>query len=379
MLHLTVNGVLALTAVLLCWVLAVVLYRVSLPDSIARKLSLLLVFEGLTLGSSDVISYFLKSPDAFYAQNPWADTLQHVVHTFGDCGMLILYPIFLAAALQTKLTRPFGNRKVQAGLVLYAVTLFVLLFLTGMEFVPFKITIPALYLSMAAVFFFAFFAAVQSWRISSGAARSRALIFVLAFGFRDLCWGYVYLRGTYEILTGAPLVGDQTWDYIVYVLGTLVAVPLIAYGILRTQLFDIDLKIRWTIKQSTLAGIFVAVMYLVSEGASEFLESELGTVAGLIAAAVLMFFLAPLQRLSERVAAAAMPNTENTPEYTAFRKMQVYESALAEALQEGGISHKERTLLTHLRDSLGISPADAKAIEAELTQGTRAEPAMAGA
>ena len=120
-------------------------------------------------------------------------------------------------------------------------------------------------------------------------------------------------------------------------------------------------------------------MYLVSEGASEFLESELGTVAGLIAAAVLMFFLAPLQRLSERVAAAAMPNTENTPEYTAFRKMQVYESALAEALQEGGISHKERTLLTHLRDSLGISPADAKAIEAELTQGTRAEPAMAGA
>lgn len=31
------------------------------------------------------------------------------------------------------------------------------------------------------------------------------------------------------------------------------AVPLIAYGILRAHLFDTDLRIRWMIKQSTLA------------------------------------------------------------------------------------------------------------------------------
>ena len=67
---------------------------------------------------------------------------------------------------------------------------------------------------------------------------------------------------------------------IVYALGTLLAIPLIAYGILRTKLFDIDLRIRWTIKQSTVA---------------------------------------------------AMPNTENTPEYAMFRKMQVYEAALTDA------------------------------------------------
>lgn len=36
--------------------------------------------------------------------------------------------------------------------------------------------------------------------------------------------------------------------------------PLIAYGILRGQLFDIDLRIRWTIKQSTLAGAIVAII-----------------------------------------------------------------------------------------------------------------------
>jgi hypothetical protein len=146
----------------------------------------------------------------------------------------------------------------------------------------------------------------------------------------------------------------------------LLAVPLIAYGILRTQLFDIDLRIRWTIKQSTIAAAFVAIMFLVSEAAEQFLSAELGTLAGLLVATLIVFFLAPLQHFAERVANAAMPNTRETPEYVAFRKMQVYEAALAEAQQEGGISSKERALLVRLRDSLGISETDAEAIERDL-------------
>jgi hypothetical protein len=48
------------------------------------------------------------------------------------------------------------------------------------------------------------------------------------------------------------------------------------------------------------------------------------------------------------------------------RKLQVYEAAVAEAQQEGGISKKERALLVRLRDSLGISPTDAETLEREL-------------
>ncbi len=61
-----------------------------------------------------------------------------------------------------------------------------------------------------------------------------------------------------------------------------------------------------------------------------------------------------------------MPNTENTPEYAAYRKMQVYESALVDALLEGGISEKERSLLNTLRDTLGISASDAAELENDL-------------
>jgi hypothetical protein len=151
-----------------------------------------------------------------------------------------------------------------------------------------------------------------------------------------------------------------------YALGTLLAVPLIAYGILRAHLFDIDLRIRWTIKQSTLAAAVVTIIYVLSEGASRLLSSELGSVAGLVAAGLVVFFLAPLQRFAERVASNAMPNTHNTPEYAAHRKLQVYESAIADALQGGGISEKERALLNRLRDTLGIAKVDADAIEHDL-------------
>lgn len=91
----------------------------------------------------------------------------------------------------------------------------------------------------------------------------------------------------------------------VYTLGTLLHLPLVACGILRTQFFDIDPRIRWTISQSTVASAVVAIVYLVAEGTSRLLSAELGNMAGLFAAAVVMFFLAPLQRLAETAASAA--------------------------------------------------------------------------
>ena len=144
----------------------------------------------------------------------------------------------------------------------------------------------------------------------------------LAFGFRDICWAFVY--------------GGALW--------------MIWFG----QYHVVD-----------LAAAIVAIIFILSESADRFLSSELGDGIGLLAAALVVFFLAPLQRFAERVAAVAMPNTQNTPEYAAFRKMQVYEAAVTEAKQEGGISQKERALLVRLRESLGISETDAEAIETD--------------
>jgi len=264
------------------------------------------------------------------------------------------------------MTRPFESKTAVAGLIAIATASSMLVFFAPTPYGP----VP-LYLLLCAVFGYALIASIQAWRSATGMAKSRARSFALAFGVRDILWFIVYgwailliHQGSYSVVE----VDVTSSAYLLYALGTLLAVPLIAYGILRTHLFDIDLQIQWTIKQSTLAAIFVALVYLMSEGADRFLSEELGNWTGLLASALVVFFLAPLQRFAERVASAAMPNTQNTPEYAAFRKLQVYESSLSEAMT-GGISEKERVLLNTLRDTLGISSADAMLLEKDLLEG----------
>jgi hypothetical protein len=348
----------------MCWALALVLYRVGTTGSVARKLALLLVVEGLTLISTGYIDLFLTPAGREHDLYPLWYRAEEIVHTLGDCAMLALYPPFLAAALQTNLTRPFAGKRMRIALAGASTALFFAVLLTPLQFGA-----ALLYILLVVLFGFALVASIHAWYVSSGIGRSRARIFTFAFGLRDLCWGFAYGGAIWMIWSGTYLVVDPDASglpYLVYACGTLFAVPLIAYGILRTQLFDIDLRIRWTIKQSTLAAVFVTLLYLVSEGADRLLSSELGSTVGLLASAIVVFFLAPLQRFADRVAGLAMPNTQNTPEYAAFRKLQVYEAALAEAQQEGGISSKERALLVRLRDSLGISETDAETLEREL-------------
>lgn len=356
-------SVLALTAVLMCWVLGLVLYRVGAPGSVARKLALLMGIEGLTLISTGYIDILL--PVSWHASEhfPTWVKFEEIVHTLGDCAMLGLYPAFLASALQTPLTRPFGQKRVRWLIWFFAAFLFF-----AVIFTPLRFGATLLYSMLSLLFAFALVASVQAWLHAKGAARNRARSFAFAFGIRDICWGFVYAAAVADIWFGDYRVVDTDASgalYVIYALGTLLAVPIIAYGILRTQLFDIDLKVRWTLKQSTLAAIFVTLIYLLSEGADRLLSAELGNFAGLLASAIVIYFLAPLQRFAEGVASLAMPKTKNTPEYAAYRKMQVYEAAVEEALQ-GGISDKERVLLNHLRDSLGISTVDAQTLEQDL-------------
>jgi hypothetical protein len=358
-------GILGLLAIAACWALAVVLYRVGTTGSVARKLAVLLVVEGFVLATAGFPEFAFAVPLNIYDSRPALLFFWLLVHHLCDAAMISLYPPFLALALNTKLTRPFENKRVRIGLAISSTVL-----VLGTVFSPSWIGTTLLYSMVTLLFVYAFVASIHAWHVAErGIARERAGIFALAFGLRDIGWGISYAISAWLMWTQIEYSNpsDMFWlGKFVYALGTLLAIPLIAYGILRTQLFDIDLRIRWTIKQSTLAGIFVALMYLISEGAAQFLEAELGNFAGLLAAAVVVFFLAPLQRFAERVASAAMPNTKNTPEYVAFRKMQVYEVAFTEAQHEDGISVRERALLERLRDSLEISASDAQSIEDEL-------------
>jgi len=364
MLQFSSIGTLALVALAMCWGLAVVVFRVGPAGSVARQLSLLLVVEGATLISTGYIDLFLTERARSAAWYATFYRTEEVIHTVGDCLMLALYPPFLAAALRTNLAAPFGTRPARIVLLILAATLSVIVLWGSL-----KVGGTILYILLVLLFLFALIASLDAWRTADGMARSRAGTFAIAFGVRDVCWSFAYGWATVILWQGTYVIVDPnatTAPYLIYALGTLLAVPLIAYGILKTHLFDIDLKIQWTIQQSTVAAIFVAVFYLVTEGTDRLLEAEFGSWVGLLASALLLVFLSPLQRFAERFAGAVMPNTSDTPEYATYRKMRVYEAALVDALQ-GGISDKERALLNHLRNSLGITAANADALERDLS------------
>jgi len=357
-------GAFGSAAVALCWGLAIVLHRVGTRGGLSRRLSVLLFFEGLALATSGMPDQLLAPAvraGAGYLR--WADAA-FGPHLLADSAILALYPLFLAAVLDTPLVRPLARPATRRAVVGAAGVVLLVAFTT-----PLSVGLVALYVCMVSLFCFALAASIHAWmRAPAGLARTRAGTLALAFGFRDVCWGVAYALGVRLVLDGRaadPEAWTGVWYYI-YASGTAFAVPVLAYGILRTQLFDIDLRLRWTIKQSTLAGAFVALLYLVTEGAERLLSSELGNLVGLLAAAALVFFLAPLQRFADKVAQAAMPGTHDTPEYAAYRKLQVYEAALVDAGRGGGITEKERALLERLRDSLAIPTADAEALERDL-------------
>lgn len=363
--HAVLIGILGLVAIATCWSLAVVLFRLSASGSVARRLAVLLVVEGFVLVTAQFPEFAFAIPYSFFDSHPKFDWFLGLAHHSCDVAMLSLYPPFLAQALDTKLTRPFGNKRVRIGLVVVS-----LLLVLDPIVSQSRIGITFLYSAVTLLFVFAFLASVNAWYIAErGIARERAGIFALAFGLRDIGWSlsygiFAWLKWTQPDSAYMP---DIAWfAKTVYALGTLLAVPLIAYGILRTQLFDIDLRIRWTIKQSTFAAAVVVITFIVSEGVEQLVSAELGNMWGLVAAAVAVLFVKPLQKFAERVVSVVMPNTQDTPEYRTTRKMLVYEAAFAEASHEDDISPKERALLNRLRDSLGLSESQAQAIEADV-------------
>ena len=93
------------------------------------------------------------------------------------------------------------------------------------------------------------------------------------------------------------------------------------------------------------------------------MSSQLGTVLGVLGTGALVFFLEPIQRAAERLSNAAMPNTRNTPEYQSYRKLQVYESAVQAALEDGHISNRQRRVLNSMIESMGLDAKVAERLE----------------
>lgn len=164
----------------------------------------------------------------------------------------------------------------------------------------------------------------------------------------------------------SPTPNDMP-DLLVQGLWRLAFPLLVTYALVRHRLFEIDVKIKWTVKQSTVAGAFVAVFFIASEG-TQALFSSSGTWWGIGAAALLVFAIAPLQRFAERVANTAMPNVRPIERLGGDERARVYREFLEDAWRDGKLDVNERLMLKRLRERLGLSMEEAGRLELEVRE-----------
>lgn len=364
----------------LAWFLAGLVYAAGPRRGVNRLLAITLFLDGVWYGG--IAAFFLTDSAATV----------HGLSAVVEVAFVVLpwaYLAFLGRALETPLARPFRTRAGEAVLLAGALGSLAWFFADT----PFFIAAVApehlghgqwwpvwgvgdgyfaIFVSLA--FFYGLAASLDAYRRAPKGTigRQKARAFTLAFGTRDLYVGllFVFYNGFFvglggEIRTNATETGFYLFN-VVRPAVLLVYLVLLGYGILRTQLFDIDVKLKWTIRKGTVAGAFVAVFFIASQVAENVLQLQFGTVFGAIAAGLLLFALAPLQRLAERVANMALPSVAATSEYLTFRKFEVYKESLETLLRDGVITPKEQDLLANLRAKLGIADADARTLEAEV-------------
>lgn len=362
---------------LIAWSATIVVLRTAPGRSLNRRLALVLALEATwQLG---FVLYMVREPQAVVR-----------IASFSVGAMAAIpfhYLAFLGVAIDTPLTRPFRGRIGFSVLATLSVLVAGWIAARPGTFIGDVYSPPwaasnflfttwgarlAQFHGLASLF--GLIASLWAWRRApkGSARRSHALWFAIAFGVRDLYNAGWWLF--YPLVRSIPFWGDWVSNQaIAYV--SILYVLLMAYGVLRVQLFDIDLKVKFVLTQGVLGGVIAAAFFVGSELLESVIPVE-GTTLGLLSAGVIVLALRPLQRFAQIVAARAMPGVEDTPEYRTSRKRDVYRATLEGVFEDGDISDRERRVLAHLREQLGLSDEAGARLEAEVR--SRLAPAPSG-
>lgn len=181
-------------------------------------------------------------------------------------------------------------------------------------------------------------------------------------------------------LIAANAAGIERWigvHRVVDGLGALAGLLVVAYAVLRQRLVNIQWKLRLAVRGTTLAGIFLAVLFVISEGVqavfaaqaeSSGVASGTSSVLGIVGAGVVVFALHPVQRLAERLSAKTVPNAKTLDDMSNVERVALYREQAALAWLDGELRRKERLLLDGLRIRLHVPVETAARVEAEVVR-----------
>lgn len=189
--------------------------------------------------------------------------------------------------------------------------------------------------------------------------RRQARMYLLAFGFRDI--GFVLSVIAFTVVP--PTYERFHWLFVAFPSTLLVYYPLVGWGILQYQLFDIELRLKRGLHRSLVAAPLAVGFFVLSYTLEQLIEAN-SFVLGLIVAAGVTLVFQPLHRAAERLTDRMMPGVQDSDSYLSQRRQQVYRSAVEAALLDGTITDREQAILEQLRQSLGVTSSEADGIAA---------------
>lgn len=217
---------------------------------------------------------------------------------------------------------------------------------------------------IALVQIYGFLVAISAYRHAATlAARRQARAFALAFGARDLL-GVIFIG-----YFGARSLRLGGIEEIVFILGIPVMDLLfyfgLAYGILETQLFDIDLRLKLAFERSLVAAPFAASFFVATEALERSLPFESFWLA-VGSAGTIVIVLRPIRLFASRIADRVLPGVDGSPEYLSERREEVFRHAVEAILEDDRVSEAERRVLDRLGHDLALGRERVAQIEAEV-------------
>jgi len=149
---------------------------------------------------------------------------------------------------------------------------------------------------------------------------------------------------------------------------TAIAMSIITIGILKAQLFDIDLilsqSVRYTFMNVGLAWIFVLSREILTPLISAIIFRG-SQVATLIAGFIVITVLAPIKNFTSNLTDKLFPQFKRSLR-PPLNKLEIYRTQLESVWSDGNVTTKEKRTLDTLRHSLGISLEEHEQLELEI-------------
>lgn len=164
--------------------------------------------------------------------------------------------------------------------------------------------------------------------------------------------------------THLPYAGAEDLATFILAVWRLLIPLLLAYALMRYQLFNIDIHLKAGVRRAIILGAFTVTFFLVSEAAESMAEGDRGPAVGIVAAGVLALGSRPIQSFASKASDKFMPDTKPIAQQTYAERLRFYLDQFLLIRHDGETTPKERQMLDRLAATLALPASAVREIEA---------------